>query len=119
MIWTISYYNSGLPLVTFSNEDGSLEDAPTTNVVWIETSYGKHSLRLVGYDHYFLISKGDSVWQVGGWYTTSDLNGSGSYYLWNSDGMMTKYVLESIPTGVPTFEGVMVPQLDSITVGLQ
>ena len=77
MNWRVEYY-TGLPLTGFSSDDGNIDDAPRQNIVWIIIGVGPYTHRLQGFDFYYLRPRQNGIWEVGGWYTTSDTVRTGS-----------------------------------------
>jgi hypothetical protein len=65
--WLIEYYNGSLPLWSFSYEDGSFEDAPANDVVfvhmWYDGGIDVNTLHMCGCDHYSIRFLPDGTWE--------------------------------------------------------
>lgn len=129
--WQIDYYDStaGLPLLVYES-DGTInpEDTPDNGIVFIwvrQIMNGRtFTMKCQGWDHYFLKEEENGV-RFGGWVDAGSPWGPaiGRDYFWGNgvDPVMTP-LGDSKPNDLEEYylkHGIMVPQPDSITLGLE
>ena len=123
--WAIDYYDSsaGLPLLTYESDTASLEEVPSEGVVFVwlrQTVNGQEfTFKCVGWDRYFIKEDEDGL-RFGGWMEEASY---GREFRWNhGEDHQHLTQLTGEPgnlEGCSVLHGVLVPQPDSITLGLE